>query len=221
MKWLYKLEHKHGKRYIRRLMLIIVVGMAIVYFVSQAAAYSGFDFISLLTLNRDALFHGQVWRLVTFVFVPPGGGLIWLIIGLYFYYVIGEALENMWGGFRFNLYYLFGMVGAIIACLLVGSASNVYLNLSLFLAFAALSPDATFRLFFILPVKAKWMALAYAAFLLIQIIFAFVASPYTGLVALVSLALSLVNYAIFFGRSTVEAVQNQIRIYKNRRNWRR
>lgn len=222
MKWLYKLEYKHGNKYIRRLMLIIIIGMVAVYFISMAAASQGFNFTALLTLNRDAIFAGQVWRLITFVFVPPGGsGIFWFIIAIYFYYMIGTSLESIWGGFRFNIYYLFGILGAIVACLLVGSATNTYLNLSLFLAFAALAPDTTFRLFFIIPIKAKWMAIAYAAFLVIQIIFAFISGPYIGLTALVSLALSLVNFAIFFGRSSIEAIQNQIRIYKNRRNWRR
>lgn len=220
MKWLYKLEYKYGKHYIHRLMTIIIVGMVIVYFVNMAAAVSGFNFIDLITLNRTAIFQGQVWRLVTFVFVPPSENIFWLIIGLYFYYIIGTSLENMWGGFRFNLYYLFGMIGAIVASLIVGSSFNVYLNLSLFLAFATLAPDTSFHLFFILPIKAKWMALAYAAFLVIQLIFAFIAGPYTGLVALVSLVLSLVNYFIFFGKTMVETIKEQIRIMKNRRNWR-
>lgn len=223
MKWLYKLEHKHGNRYIRRLMLIIIVGMAAVYIIQMAALSQRFDFISLLTLNRAAIFRGQVWRLVTFIFVPPGanGSIIWFIIGLYFYYMIGTSLESIWGGFRFNAYYLFGVLGAIVACLLVGSASNVYLNLSLFLAYATLSPDSVFRLFFFIPIKAKWMAIGYGAFLLLQIIFSFIAGPFIGLTALVGLVFSLVNYVIFYGRSAVDMLQNQIRMYKNRRNWRR
>ena len=219
MKWLYKLEYKYGKNYIRRLMSIVVIGMAVVYFLELAATPTGINLYSLFSLNRAMIAKGQIWRLVTFIFLPPNTSALFLLITLYFYYMIGSTLENQWGGFRLNMYYLFGVLGAILSMLVVGYGTNEYVNLSLFLAFATLAPDTQFTLFFIIPIKAKWMALAYAAFLGIQLIFQFLASPASGLILLVSLAFSLLNYALFFGRTLINAINNQIRISRNRRNW--
>ena len=220
MKWLNKLEYKFGKRYIHGLMTIVVIGMAAVYILDMLAASAGFNMSSLLSLDRAAILSGQVWRLITFIFVPTSNGPFWLLIACYFYYMIGKGLENTWGGFRLNVYYLTGMIGAIISCFVIGYGVNVYLNLSLFLAFATVAPNTTFLLFFILPVKAKWMALAYAAFLVVQLIFAFIGNPVAGLISLVSLGFSLLNYFIFFGGTMFRNLKEQIRQSRNRRNWR-
>lgn len=230
MKWLYKLDYKYGKYYIPRFMTIVVAGMAVLYVAQlflgaqlfgKLPAYMGQSVYGLFDLNREALFHGQVWRLITFIFVPPSSGGFWLLISLYFYYMIGTSLENIWGGFRFNLYYLFGMVGAIISCLIVGYASNSYLNMALFLAFATLAPDTRFMLFFIIPIKAKWMAIFYAVMTAFNVIQAFLYNIPYGIQALVTLGFSLLNYGIFFGQDLIESIRNQIRMSRNRRNWRR
>ncbi len=220
MKWLYRLEHKYGKRYIHGLMTIVVIGMAAVYILDIAAAGAGFNMSSLLSLNRSAILSGQVWRLITFVFVPDGSNSFWLIISLYFYYMMGRNLEYVWGGFKLNVYYLVGIIGAILSCFIVGFGTNVYLNLSLFLAFATVAPDTSFMLFFVVQLKAKWLALAYAGFLVLQLIFQFISSPLLGLLMLVSLAFSLINYALFFGKTLIRNIKEQIRISRNRRNWR-
>ena len=118
----------------------------------------GVPLVSYLGLSLPTLLSGQVWRLVTFIFIPPATSVIGLAFTLYFYYFVGSALENEWGSFEFNVYYLFGMVGAIIAALLSGYADNTYLNLSLFLAFAQLFPEERLMLFYLIPVKVKWLA---------------------------------------------------------------
>ncbi len=217
MKWLYKLEYKHGRHYIHGLMTIVVIGMAAVFLLDMA---SGGWFSPMLALNRTAILSGQVWRLVSFLFVPGSTNAFWLLISLYFYYMMGRNLEQAWGGFRLNIYYLVGILGAIASCFITGFGTNVYLNLSLFLAFATVAPDTTFLLFFILPVKAKWLALAYAVFLAYQIVQGFFQTPALGLILLVSLAFSLLNYFLFFGGQMVRVIKEQIRISKNRRNWR-
>ncbi len=222
MRWLYKLENKFGKYYVPHLMMIIVFGMAAVFLIDTVGAPYGVGLSQYLALTRSALFHGQVWRLITFVFVPPTTGMnqvLWLLISLFFYYSIGTSLENFWGGFRLNVYYLIGMLGAIIACLITGYSTNTYLNLSLFLAFAALAPDTTFMLFFIIPLKAKWLALGYGAFLLLDVILSFIGSPAYGIVSLVALACSLAAFFLFFGRTLINKVKEMIRIRNNRRNW--
>ncbi len=220
MKWLYRLEHKYGKYYLRGLMTIIVIGMAAVYVLDMAAVGAGFNMTSLLSLNRSAILRGEVWRLITFIFVPSSTSPLWLLISLYFYYMMGRNLEYLWGGFRLNLYYLVGVIGAIISCFITGFGTNVYLNLSLFLAFATIAPDTGFMLFFVLQIKAKWLALGYAAFLAVQLVFQFFASPIFGALMLVSLLFSLINYALFFGNTLIRNTREQIRISRNRRNWR-
>ena len=132
MNWLTKLERKYGRICIPNLISILVGAQVLVYavelFVNQ--------YVSLyLSLSRTALLMGQVWRVITFVFVPfSGGGPLSVILGIYFTWFIGSALEKEWGDFRFNLYLLLGMVGAVAACLLTGYADNYCLSLSLLLA---------------------------------------------------------------------------------------
>ena len=86
---------------------------------------------------------GQVWRLITFVFIPfSGGGPLSVILGIYFTWFIGTALEKEWGDFRFNLYFLLGMIGTVLGCLVTGIPADTYcLSLSLLL----LSPCSTPR----------------------------------------------------------------------------
>lgn len=217
MKWIYKLEYKHGKHYIHNLMRYIVIGMGIVLVANLL--FPALAIPSWLSLNRTAILSGQIWRLITFIFVPTNGTLFWAIISLYFYYVIGNSLESVWGGFRLNLYYLFGMLGAIIACFISGYADNSYLNLSLFLAFATIAPDSTFLLL-VIPVKAKWLALLYAAFTLLEILSSFALSSSLGVSSLVTTAFSLLGYFLFFGPQLINIIKNQIRIIRNRRQWR-
>lgn len=100
--------------------------------------------ISQLLLYPPFVMQGQVWRLITFIMVPPSTSMIWIIFALYFYYMIGSALEQQWGSFRFNVYYFSGAIFMIIGSFLTGTVALVsYLNLTLFLAFATFYPDFT------------------------------------------------------------------------------
>ena len=118
MNWISRLERKYGRFCIPNLISIIVGGQILVYaielFVNQ--------FISVyLGLSRSLLLMGQVWRLITFVFIPfSGGGPLSVILGIYFTWFIGTALEKEWGDFRFNLYFLLGMIGTVLGCLVTG-----------------------------------------------------------------------------------------------------
>ena len=122
-------------------------------------------FIYYMTFSPFAIMHGQVWRLISFVFIPPGTGII-AFIAFYFYYVIGSSLEQHWGTAKFNLYFLTGVLLTIIYGFLVyfitGRSCNlsaVYIYLSLFFSFAALFPDMQVLLFFIIPIKIKYLAI--------------------------------------------------------------
>lgn len=217
MKWIYKLENKFGKYYIPNLMKTILIGMAIVYIVNLATSQNN-PLIAYLSLYREPILQGQIWRLVTFIFVPVSQSPIWFVISLYLYYSIGQMLESSWGGFKFNLYFLIGMLGAIIVAFITGGSNNNLLFFSLFLAFATAAPDNVFYLFMIIPLKAKWLAIAYAV-LEIYTIFSTSNGILSALIALLFALVGLINYILFFGGSLIEGIQQKIRIEKNKRNW--
>ena len=120
----YDLERKLRRFAISDLIKYIVFGQGIVYALMLIWPSIGYKLYSLITLTRSGLMHGQIWRVITFVFAPPSSSPIFIIFSLYFYYIIGMGLEARWGKVKFNLYYLVGMAAAVIACLITGYASN-------------------------------------------------------------------------------------------------
>ena len=133
----YNLERRLRRYTIADLMKYIAISQGLVYILMFVWPTLGNALYASIVLTRSALLRGQIWRLITFVFVPTASSPIFVLFALYFYYMVGVALERRWGKVRFNLYYGVGMVCAWIACLLTGYATNTYLNLSLFFAFAA------------------------------------------------------------------------------------
>lgn len=196
--WLDRFAYKHPRFGIPNLMLIIVAGSVLVYMVDMVSNYS---FTPLLAFSPAAVFQGQVWRLVTFVFVTFAGDPFTLILSLYFYWWVGSSLEREWGAAKFTLYYLTGVVFNIlvglIAQLLGGSGiiTMHYVNLSLFFAFATLFPDMQILLFFFIPVKVKWMAWLDAAYFVISILASLIQFDFVSAVLAV---MALLNYVLFF-----------------------
>ena len=147
---------------VRNLMLYIAIGNALVYLVCLLLRDDP-RLYDALVFNRADILHGQVWRLFTYplVYMASMGttGIIWGAIGLFFYYWCGNVLEQYWGVLRFNAYYLAGILLTDIAALILGAvADSYYVNLSLFLAVATLLPDQQIRIWFVIPVKMKWLA---------------------------------------------------------------
>lgn len=137
LKFLDKLERKFGKFAIRNLMTYIAIGNLAVFLISfMYPALPGY-----LMLIPSLVLKGQVWRLVTYVFIPPDTSILFILFAVYFYYMIGNTLEREWGSFKLNIYYLTGMLATTIAAFITGGTYGVYLNLSLFLAFAYLYPN--------------------------------------------------------------------------------
>lgn len=212
-KFLEKLERKLKWLSIPNLMLIVVGAMGVVFVMNFLIGMSaGQSIYSMLTFDKALIAKGQVWRVFTFLFLPPSGNIVFALIGLYFYWLIGSSLENEWGAFGFTVFYLLGAVGAIISGLITGYATNDYLNMSLFLAFALLNPDYTVYVFFILPVKMKWLALIDGLGIIASLIF----NSWAGRLAVV---MALVNLLIFFSPMLVMRVKQAYGRWKWKRNF--
>lgn len=210
MSWLDRLERRYGRFYIPNLMLWVVGGQIVVWLLVMLV---DFRLYSMLTLTRAGLMQGQVWRLVTFIFLPPlSTNPLLVALNLYFDYVIGVSLERQWGGFCFNVFFLAGMLGSIVAALLVGDADNSALSLSLFFAFAMLFPEAQVLLFYVLPVKVKWLGWIAAALYLWQLLI-------ESLPGKISLLLGMAGFLLFFGRSLFDGIRRSIVNYRRRQQW--
>ena len=194
---------RHPRFGIPNLMRYIVIGNVAVYILSMLSRNADAAALDFLAFNLNGLLHGEVWRLVTFVFVPEYGSPFTLIIALYFYYWIGSTLEREWGTAKFTLYYAGGalltVLGVIITSLITGNhyltlAGTGYVNLSMFLAFAVLFPNMTVLLFFIIPIKIKWLAIIDGAFFAFEIVAAILSGNVVGAITPV---LALLNFAVF------------------------
>lgn len=185
--------YRHQNKGIRNLMLYIVIGTVILYFFSMADR-SGL-LVSWLRFDRSAILRGQVWRLLTYVLIPSDSNPLLFAISMYFYYVIGKTIEQYWGVFRFNLYYLCGVLITDIGALLLGVNAYVgHLNLSLVLAFATLFPENRVLLFMIIPLKMKYLAWFYFVLTIWEIVT--LPFPYD-----LFPVFALLNYFLFFGSS--------------------
>ena len=206
--WLNQLERKYGRFGIPNLTNILVGGqilvLAIELFVDRTISF-------WLGLSRSLLLQGQVWRVISFIFIPfSGGSILSVVLGIYFTWFIGSALENEWGDFRFNLYILLGMVGAVAACLLTGYADTYCLSLSLLLAFAMLYPEVQVLLFFVIPIRVKYFGLFAGALWLLRFLGA-------GAAGKLNYLLCMVNFLVFFGPQAWRSVRAWVR----REQWKR
>lgn len=190
--------YKNRNKGIPNLMLYIVLGSAVVYVMSQMSG--NYVLYNLLCFDRTAILHGQIWRLLTYPLTYSAGNLLLTAISLLCYYSLGRAMENVWGTFKFNLFYLTGVVLMDIYCLIFGGRASVtYLNLSLFLSYATLYPDANFLLFFIIPIRA-WV---FALFDLVLVLLDLFTMPFPyNLFSVISLA----NYFLFFGKDVLNVI---------------
>jgi membrane associated rhomboid family serine protease len=119
-------------------------------------------FTSILKLDPNLIRQGEFWRLITFLFVPPNSAHpIFLLLFLWFLWSIGDALEDVWGSFHLNLFFLVGILAVVLTAFFWGSApvNPFYLYNSLFLAFATTLPDQKVFFFPIpIPLSVRWVA---------------------------------------------------------------
>jgi len=216
MSLLDSLERRYGRFAIPGLIRIVVALTALVYVLALLSP----DFISVLTLDPARILKGEVWRLVTYIFIPrsigqPGSMMqpLWLLLALWFLFFIGERLEHAWGAFRLNLYFLLGMIGTTIAAFLFGAQfSNAMLASSLFFAFAHFYPEEVIYILFILPAKVKWLAWVSAALLLLG----FATGPNSYRMALIA---AFANYFVFFGPELLRAARQRQEVASRRQRF--
>lgn len=197
MKFINKLERKVGKHAIPNLTKYIII----CYVIGYSLYYLAPNVLGYLTLDPQLILQGQIWRIITWILVPPGKPNLLTIIMLFFYYSIGSSLEKTWGDFRYNLYLVGGILASVIGAFILYGITGVgiygiyfntyYINLSIFLAFAASYPDMQVMLYFVIPLKIKWLAYLDIVYLLIS----FVQNGWAVRVAIIA---SLLNFIVFF-----------------------
>ncbi len=168
----------------------------------------------LLSLDPLAVrYSHEYWRVLTYLFVTPIQNPIFAFFYLYLLYTYGTALEEEWGSFPFTLFYLMGVIGTSIAGLIFGNVDGAFfLNMTLFLAFAAHYPDFQILLFFVIPFKIKWLAWVTWAWLGFQIL----TSPTPVRAAIL---ISFLNYLLFFGKAHLESLVAKIRQIRHRQRF--
>ncbi len=201
-------ERKFGKYAIPNISLLLILCYGCGYIIQFINA----GFLNYLTLNPYAIVHGQIWRLISWIIVPPSqSNFFFVLITLYFYYSIGSSLERTWGTYRYNVYLFLGMVFTVLGSFMMmayfyiryttvppeffsiaaGYFTTYYVNMSIFLAFAATFPDVQVLLMFIIPIKVKVLGIIYAIML--------VAGIFTGNVCdRFAICASLLNFVVFY-----------------------
>jgi hypothetical protein len=199
---LTRLERRLGRLAIPNLMTLLVGGMGIVFILTMLKP----AFQSALVLDLGAVRRGEVWRLVTFLFVAPdtspGQSPFWVVVSLYFTWWLGSSLEQQWGAFKFNAFYFVGWIATLGAALVTGYATDTWLDTALLLAFATVFPDVQILLFFILPIRVKWTGLAALAYMA----FRFYSGDWTTRASIIA---ALVAYAVFFAGTWVAIFRNR------------
>ena len=201
-RWLDRFCYNHPRFGIPNLMMYIVFGNVAVFLLDL---FSQGTFSEIIAFYPSLILKGQIWRLVTFVFVPMNLGSIWFIFSTMLYFFLGNTLERQWGTARFSLFYFLGVALNILAGFVLyfalgrpyalQTANMYYVNMSMFFAFATLYPDTKFLVYFIIPIKVKWLAWLDAALFAFDI--GYYLSAGTPVLALMPVV-GVLNYLIFF-----------------------
>jgi len=195
-------------------MLFIVLVSAVMYIIGGAGSglYGFLAFIPAIFQSGND-FSFQVWRLVTWIFIPLDSNFFLVAIAFYFYYFIGSTLEREWGTGKFTIYYFSGVLLNVIYGFISWYTANAYvplipyyLNFSMLLAFATLFPDLTVRLFFVIPIKVKWLAILTAVFFLYGIINGIMNAHVSAFSALLPVV-AIINYILFCGEELLSYIR--------------
>ena len=214
-------------RGLRNLMLFLAIGNGVVYLL-QALNPEVPAFWNLLVFDRAMILRGQVWRLFSYpLLFLLENGMLWGLIGLFFFYWCGSILEQYWGTLRFNCFWLTGILLTDLAALLLDAGAEVYyVNLSMFLAVATLMPDQQIRIWFVIPVKMKWMAwldLGLTLFWTVRGVITMIRSLPYGVVYLAWILywVPVLNYLLYFGKQAANLLPDFLRYHPTRKSWQR
>lgn len=191
MDFISAMEKRFGSWAIPNLAIYLIA----IQVIGVAVLMGGYSRYEDLVLVGGLVQVGQWTRLLSFMMIPKTLSPIWLFFAFYIFYLIGSALEREWGTFRFNLFILSGYLLTVAMSFIAPGAviTNFYFLGCVFLAFATLFPNVEFRLFFILPVKVKWLGWLTSIVYLLTLVFG---DPGSRL----SVVAAFANYALFFGK---------------------
>jgi len=193
MGWLNFLERRYGRYAIPDLTWKILVLQVIVYILGAINP----ETYNILLLDPTRIMKGEVWRLFSFIIIPSVTDIhsaIWFFFAGYFFLIMGGNLEREWGYFRYNMFWLIGIVGTTVFAFFIvqGPVSNIFMGLSLFFAFATLFPNYVIYVFLILPVRVKYLAWIAALGQLVALIQGDTSTR-------VGILVGFANYLLFFG----------------------
>ena len=190
MSLLDKLEKRCRRFALPHVTVGLVVGQVFVFAVTKAKPSAALD----LVLVTEAVATGEFWRLVTFLFVPPCSSPICAFFAWYLFFLMGTALENRWGTFRYNVYLLIAWAATVAVAFAIPAApfTSAFIGGSVFLAFAFLYPELELYILFLLPVKVRWLALI----TWIGYVYVLIVGPWTMRLLV---AASVANFLLFFG----------------------
>lgn len=211
--------YRHPRFGVPNLMLYIVIISLAVWLLSIMDPSK--TLMSFFVFSPERILKGEVWRIVSFIFVPQSLSF-WELLFFYFYYWIGNVLEKEWGTPRFNIFLISGVLltavyGFIIYFITKQSiaVTTYFIYLSMFFSFATLFPDVQVLFMFIIPIKVKWLAYLDAAFFLLSMLTQ--SFPF-NLLPLVA----VLNYLVFFGDDLFSSLRsNKARYNKTTVNFNR
>lgn len=218
MNFMEKLQRKWGKYAVYELHKYLVGA----YFVGFVLDYLPFDISGYLAFDMYSILHGQIWRLVTWVFCTQGSSIFTLLF-LFCLIPMGRTLEHFLGTFRMNVFLiggmLFNLLGGILIYLVTWAIfgvglpvllTNYYVLLSMFMALAICIPDATVNLYFILPIKMKWMLVVYIGSLLYELYqYYMYGGIWVVLMMGAQIISTLLNLFLFFHLSKIRLTRSQ------------
>lgn len=203
MTFYQRLERKLGRYAVPNLMQYICVMYAVGFLIQIS---NPLFYYYYLDLDPEAILHGHIWRIVTFLFYYPSRSIFWALLGIWIYYSLGQTLERIWGTFKYNFFFFMGVLllvlTSLVLYLITGQSIQLYptfMTFSIFLVYAMTFPDATFMLYFIIPIRAKYLAIGEAVLYLFYFLTSLRSGDIGGATAII---VSFVNVGLFYYLTT-------------------
>ncbi|MDX1679664.1 MAG: hypothetical protein R3242_02935 [Akkermansiaceae bacterium] len=221
MNWMNRLERRCGWLAFPGFLRFYAILHALVFMLQIVRPDIGL----ILEFNRELIFEGEVWRLVTFLFASSafrGAGFLAIIFFFFMVliaFMISDALEGAWGVFRTSLFYYTGILGLLVGNFLsptVMVGSGLMLYLSSFLAFATLFPRVEFLIFFILPVQVRWLAWILGISLILGVIGSLIEQKYMDALFIF---LAFANYLLWAALPALRGRATVVKAAKRRRQF--